>query len=133
MTFGDPTHAELWAAAERGELAVQRCRDCGAHQHYGRPHCVRCGSDAVEWTAAGGGGTVYALTVVHVSVLPDSEPPHAVAIVELDEGPRLLSRLVGDDWPQAAIGDRVHVRFEARADGPPLPVFALAVPRRTHG
>jgi uncharacterized OB-fold protein len=126
MSFGDPTHAELWAAAERGELLVQRCEDCGEHQHYGRPHCMACESERVTWVRASGRGTVYAVTVVHVGVLPGLDPPYGVAIVELDEGPRLLSRLVGDDALDAAIGDAVEVRFEPRDDAPPLPVFARA-------
>jgi uncharacterized OB-fold protein len=119
--FGDPTTAPFWEAAERRELLIQRCSACGTHQFYPRPFCLSCGGGDVEWAPAAGTGTVHAATTVHMRVLPDLEPPYVVALVELDEGPRLVTNLVE---PAPAIGDRVAVVWRERADAPPLPVFA---------
>ncbi len=118
---GDPISRPFWAGAERGELRIQRCADCGSHQFYPRPFCLSCDSSEVEWVTASGAGVVHSLTEVHIRILPELEPPYLVAVVELAEGPRLTTNIV--DGP-AAIGDRVRVRWRARADAPPVPVFA---------
>ena len=68
----------------------------------------------------GGGATVYAMTTVHLRVDPALEPPYVVAVVELDEGPRLTTNIVGG---QAPIGDRVRLAWRERDGAPPLPVF----------
>jgi uncharacterized OB-fold protein len=119
--FGDPTTVPFWAAAERRELLIQRCTDCGSHQFYPRPFCLSCNGQSLEWVQAAGTGTVHARTTVHLQVLPDMEPPYVVALVELDEGPRLVTNLVE---PAPAIGDRVAVSWRERPGAPPLPVFA---------
>ena len=121
--FGDPTTAMFWEAAATGELLVQRCTACGTCQFYPRPFCLACQAGDPEWVRAAGTGTVYAMTTVHLRVVPELEPPYVVAVVELDEGPRLVTNLVG---PRAAIGDRVRVAWRKREDAPPLPVFELA-------
>jgi uncharacterized OB-fold protein len=118
--FGDPTTAPFWAAAAEHKLLIQRCAACGTHQFYPRPFCLSCGGRQVEWVEAAGTGTVHATTRVHLQVLSDLEPPYIVALVELDEGPRLVTNLVE---PTPSIGDRVEVRWRERSDAPPLPVF----------
>ena len=121
--FGDPRTARFWEAAAAGELLIQRCAACGAHQFYPRPFCLACQAGDPEWVRAAGTGTVYAMTTVHLRVDPALEPPYVVAVVELDEGPRLVTNLVGE---QAAIGDRVRVAWREREGAPPLAVFAPA-------
>jgi uncharacterized OB-fold protein len=116
----DPTTARFWEAAERRELVVQRCRACGAAQLYPRPFCLGCDATDLGWERAAGTGTVYALTTVHLQVVPELEPPYVVALVELDEGPRLVANL---DGGPAAIGDRVRVTWRERDGLPPLPAF----------
>jgi hypothetical protein len=120
VAYGDALTAPFWDASVRRELVLQRCRACGAWQFYPRPFCLRCDGDELEWAAAAGTGTVYSLTTVHLQVTPDLGPPYVVAIVELDEGPRLLANIVGG---RCAIGDRVAVAWRARDDGTALPVF----------
>ncbi len=118
--FGDPLHAPFWDAARRHELVVQRCRSCGAHQFFARLFCLACRGEELEWVRASGLGTVYSMTTVHRQVSPDFAVPYVNALVTLDEGPRLLTTLVG---PPCAIGARVRVTWKERAGAPPLPVF----------
>jgi len=119
----DPTTAPFWQACLEHRLLVQRCEDCGHCQHYPRPFCLACESGKVAWVAAAGGGTIYALTTVHIPVTPELPPPYLVALVDLDEGPRLLTNILGET---ASIGDRVTLDWRAREGAPPLPVFRLA-------
>jgi uncharacterized OB-fold protein len=120
--YEDALTAPWWEAARRGVLLLQRCGSCGRHQHYPRPFCLGCGSDDVGWVEAGGGGTVYSLTTVRLAVLARLEPPYDVALVDLDEGVRLLGRVVG---ARVGIGDRVVVGWETAEDRPVL-VFGKA-------
>jgi uncharacterized OB-fold protein len=120
LRLADPLMAPYWEAATEHRLIVQKCADCGQHQFYPRPFCLQCQSDDVIWVEAAGTGTVYSRTTTHIAVLPDLPPPYVVALVELDEGPRLVTNIVDGD---AAIGERVVLSWRDRADGPPLPVF----------
>jgi uncharacterized OB-fold protein len=121
--YGDPLTRAFWEGARRGVLILQRCADCGRWQHYPRPLCLGCESTAVEFVAASGKGTVYSRTTVRVPARPGLEPPYVAAIVELDEGPRMLTHL---DSESVRIGDRVRVAWRERPDAPPLPVFTEA-------
>jgi uncharacterized protein len=116
----DPTTMPFWRAARERRLVVQRCTACGAHQFYPRPFCLACSALALEWVEVSGRATVYSKTTVRIPVIEEMPPPYVVAIVTLDEGPRLTTNLVGDE-PE--IGDRVSVTWRERADLPPLPVF----------
>jgi uncharacterized OB-fold protein len=118
--FGDPMHAPFWEAARRRELVVQRCRRCASHQFYARPFCLACDGDDLQWVGASGLGTVYSMTTVHRQVSPELPVPYVNALVELDEGPRLLTTIVGGS---CAIGDRVRIAWKERPGAPPLPVF----------
>ena len=119
-TYGDPLSRPFWAAAERRELLIQRCPDCGSHQFYPRPFCLACESENVEWVQASGEATIYSLTTIHIPVTVDLEPPYIAALVELEEGPRLLTNIIGEE---AAIGGRVRLTWREREQLPPLPVF----------
>jgi uncharacterized OB-fold protein len=99
---------------------VQRCATCGAHQFYPRPFCLTCSSLVLEWVGVSGSATVYSKTTVRIPVIEELAPPYVVAIVTLDEGPRLTTNLVGDE-PE--IGDQVTVTWRERTGLPPLPVF----------
>ncbi len=123
--YGDPVTAPFWAAAARRELVVQECEACGARQFTPRRLCLACGSDHVGWLRCSGVATVYSLTVSHLEVMPGVMPPYAVAIVALAEGPRMLTRLVGDRALTAAIDDPVVLAWEERDEAPPLPVFRV--------
>jgi uncharacterized OB-fold protein len=121
--YGDPTTRPFWEGAELHELRIQHCTHCGHYQFYPRPLCLNCFRREPEWVAAKGTGVVYSRTTVYVEVVADLPPPYTVAIVELDEGPRMTSHLVEDG---CGIGERVKVAWKLRRGLPPLPVFEAA-------
>ena len=120
----DPDTKPFWDGAKRGELLIQRCTTCGHVQFYPRLRCMRCGA-AVEWTRASGRGSVYSYTVVHRA--PDEAlgalVPYVVALVELEERVRMMSRLRGIAPDAVRIGQAVRVTFERLTDDVTLPVF----------
>lgn len=119
----DPTTEAFWQACADHRLTVQHCRACGGHQFYPRPFCLACESTDLEWVPASGKGTIYSLTTVRMPVVPELTPPYLLALVDLDEGPRLLTNIVAET---ARIGDRVSVAWRTREGLPPLPVFTPA-------
>jgi uncharacterized OB-fold protein len=124
---GPPADLEqnpFWEAAAEGRLLVQRCGECGAAQLYGRAWCRRC-HGAVGWVEASGLGRVHTFTVVrqHHSRSFRHLLPLVVALVDLDEGARLMTNLVGVDPEEVSVGLRVQVRFERTGDGAVLPLF----------
>jgi uncharacterized protein len=124
---GPPADPELdpyFAAAAEGRLVVQRCAN-GHTQLYPRRHCVVC-RQAVEWTDASGFGTVYSFTVIRQSYTRAFRHllPLVVALVDLDEGPRLMTNLVGVDPEGVVVGQRVEVWFERVGDHAALALFA---------
>lgn len=122
QAYGDPLHRPFWRAAKERRLIIQQCASCGAYQFYARPFCLSCYSDQVGWVDARGAATIYSLTTVRVGVIPELTPPYQVAVVELEEGPRLLGGIVGND---GQIGDPVEIRWRERKGLPPLPMFAV--------
>jgi len=124
MGAADPTTEPFWAACAQHRLIVQRCTGCGVHQHYPRPYCLTCDGRDMEWADTTGRGTIYALTVMRLPVIPELVPPYLLALVDLDEGVRMLTNIAGDT---ARIGDRVMLMWRDRTGGlPPLPVFRVA-------
>lgn len=125
VDYGDPLTKPFWDAATEGRFVIQRCRSCGEHQFYPRPFCLGCTSDGVEWVQASGRGTIYSLTTVHRQILPTlPPPPYAVALVDLEEGPRFVASVTGGA-EAARIGAPVHIAWIVRDGLPPLPVFEL--------
>lgn len=117
--FGDPVTSPFWEGARRRELLLQRCRSCLNVQFYPRPFCLACNTLDPEWVVAEGRATVYAKTTVHMAVVNELDPPYDVGIVALDEGPRIVSGLIGGP----AIGDAVRLIWHERGTLPPLPMF----------
>lgn len=127
LPVADAETAPYWEAAREGRLLLRVCEPCARPYHYPRSRCPRCWSDQVSWQQAGGGGTVYSYTVVRQNGARPfrDELPYVVAIIELDEGPRLLSAIDGADPSRVTIGARVQVSFRAASDEVMLPVFEL--------
>jgi uncharacterized OB-fold protein len=120
QSYGDPINAPFWEAARAENLVVQHCLECENHQFYGRPFCLECQSERLEWKSVSGRGTVYSKTCVRVPWVEGFDPPYVVAVVELEEGPRLLTNIVNGE---AEIGDPVRVVWRHRDDAPPVPLF----------
>lgn len=111
----EPEAAEYWAAARDGRLLVQRCQSCGHLQLYPRPHCLVC-RGPVGWMESGGRGTVYSYTVIRQNHLRPFRDwvPYVVALVDLEEGPRVMTNVVGCDPEALHVGMAVRAgRFEA--------------------
>jgi uncharacterized OB-fold protein len=115
-------------AARVGRLAMPRCTGCGRLVWYPRPRCPSCHAAVHEWETLSGLGTVYSATVVHRAPDPSLEAavPYVVALVDLDEGARMLSNIVDCEPDAVTIGMRVAVRFRVAGAGGGtfLPVFA---------
>ena len=108
--------AEFWAATKNKELRYQQCDSCHTVVFYPRRHCTGCTSGQLQWKTASGKGTVYTYSVVRQSYHPffRNVVPYAVAWIDLDEGPRLLSNVVGVEDPltDISIGMPVTVEWE---------------------
>ena len=108
---------------QKGELAYQVCTDEGRAVFYPRIAAPDTGSTNLEWRVSKGLGTVYSTTVVHYK----GEPPLNVALIDLDEGFRMMSRVEGIDAMQVKIGMRVQVKMHPGDEKqPPYPVFTPA-------
>lgn len=134
-----PDALPFWEAARRHELRLPYCRSCAAFFFYPRPMCPRCGSREIDWRAVTGRGSLYTFCIQYRASVPGLEGavPFVTALVRLDEGPRLMSFLVGVSPEPGAIACdmRVHVDFLDRGDGWSLPVFrpdTLAGPAPAH-
>ena len=124
-----PETRPFWEAARRHELQLRRCRACGRHHFYPRAACPHCLSADLEWRRASGRGTLHTFTVVHRGQRDFPLPaPYVIAIVELAEGPRLMSNLVGiePDPAKIRIGLPVEVVFDDVTSEIALPRFRPA-------
>jgi uncharacterized OB-fold protein len=125
----DADTAPYWAGVSAGELRLQRCDACGLAVFYPRAVCPHCGGASLSWFAAAGTGTVYSYTVVHRAFGEFAgQAPFTVALVDLDEGVRMMTRIVGPSPAQpggALIGRRVRMEI-ARISDADLPCFRLA-------
>ena len=124
----DPESAPYWAALKERRLILKRCRDCGRHHFYPRALCPHCHSDALEWSDARGTGSIYSYTVARRPAGPafKADAPYVVAVVELDEGARMMTNIVTDDVESIRISQRVAVAFDAVTDEITLPKFKAA-------
>lgn len=120
---------EFWDAAAEHRLAVQRCSSCGHLHHPPRPMCPDCGSLEHEMATMSGRATVYSYALLHHPQHPAFEYPVVAAIVELEEGPRLVTNIVGCEPSEVSIGMPVEVRFVEAGEDAAVPVFAPVVDR----
>ena len=128
VPYPDPLTQPYWEYAKAEKLALPRCAACGRFHFYPRPACPHCGSERLGWEEASGRGTVYSYSVVHRAPGPAfaGDVPYVVAIVATDEGPHLLSRIVGIPTDRVRVGLPVRVRFERAGEEMNLPIFAPA-------
>ncbi|MBK0866569.1 OB-fold domain-containing protein [Saccharopolyspora sp. HNM0986] len=115
--------AYFWEGAAEGELRIQRCGQCGLLRHPPGPMCPECGSTARKHFVACGHGEVYSYVVHHHPPIPGKELPIVIALVELDEGVRMLGELHGIDPGEVAVGLRVEVGFQRLTEEVTMPFW----------
>ena len=124
----NPETREYWTATAEGRLLLKRCLDCGSVIWYPRALCPDCGSLRTEWFAAAGRGTVYSYTLNHRGQGAYAQAgPYVLAYVELDEGPRMMTNIVGAQAGELAVGLPVEVVFDDTGEGSALPRFRPVV------
>ena len=113
-----PTSRPYWEAARRHELQLQQCGACKAYIYYPRERCPHCMSDNLEWERVSGRGKLYSYTVVRrASSRSFADAPYVLAIVELDEGPRMTTNMIAPrDHEDRNAGDGAVRRRHARTD-----------------
>jgi uncharacterized protein len=126
-----PETREFWEGVKRGELRIQRCRSCAKAYFYPRPFCPHCASRDVEWFTASGRGKLHSYVINHRAAPAFRDMvPYVIAVVELEEGPRMMSNIVGIEvTPEnLPIDMPVEVTWERQDDEITLPLFRPAQP-----
>ena len=120
-----PETQHFWDGCKAGELRLQRCTDCKDAYFPPRPFCPKCGSRSVEEFKATGRGFLYSYVINHRPRPDLGTEPHSIAVVQLDEGPRMMTNIVGcPQTPEALQLDMpVEVVFESFSDEISLPFF----------
>ena len=125
--FPEPTAETqaFWDGCRKHQLLLQKCTHCGTHQFYPRSMCQRCMSDTVIWVEASGKGRIRSFTVVRRPVSPAyaAQTPYVVALIQLDEGPTLMSNIIDCDTDALRIGQAVSVLFEDWSEQITIPKF----------
>lgn len=128
--FPEPDTEPFWEATKEHRLTYQTCNNCGQVVFFPRRHCPNCLSSDTTWQDSKGEGAVYTYSVVRLNRHPAFADlgPYAVAWIDLDEGFRMLSNVVGvgDPTRDIKIGQRVRVRWEDQEGGISLPMFEPA-------
>lgn len=113
----------FWDGIAAGELRIQQCNECKALVHPPRPHCALCGSFDRGYVVSRGVGTVYSYVVFHHPLVPPFTEPYSVAVVELAEGTRLVSQIIGIPPSDVRIGMPVTLELVEVEPGLVLPLF----------
>ena len=126
VPIANPFTETYWAACREGRLILRRCHSCGNAHHPPRPACPICWSAEVVWEEAAGVGTLYSFSVIHDNDLAPFSAglPYVAAVVELAEGPRLMTTVIDSEAADLRVGAPVSVVFVDR-DGVSLPAFRV--------
>lgn len=120
MPLATAISAPFWDGLKAGRVMLQQCNSCQGWVFYPRRHCSHCWSHDLDWKEVSGAGSLYTYTVARVPTLPEfaSAEPQILAVVELDEGVRMNTTLVGLDPEQIEVGMRLKpVRATVNAEG----------------
>jgi uncharacterized OB-fold protein len=115
----------FWEAANDGRLVIQRCDACGAYRWTPQILCTRCQAEPFTWERVSGVGTIYSFTIVHRAPTTGFQVPFVLAVVELVEGPMMLTQIVDCDPGEVEIGSPVEIAFTRANDDINLYTFAL--------
>ncbi len=120
-----PETAPYWEGCRAQKLLIQRCSSCGHYQFYPRIICTACASRKVEWVAASGQGKVLSFTIIRqaISEAYAADVPYVIALIQLDEGPTMMSNVIEFDPERVMMGMPVEVVFEAWNDEITVPKF----------
>ena len=124
----DADTASFWQGLREGKLLLQHCADCGHVQYYQQGTCRSCGSENLSHRPASGRGKVHSFSVVYRAPGPafKSDVPYAVLLVELEEGPRMISTFIGGRPEDVTFDMEVVLTFEKVTDEVTLPRFRKA-------
>jgi uncharacterized OB-fold protein len=119
----------FWEGCQQGKLLLQFCEQCQRYQFYPRLYCMQCGAENPRWVEASGRGVIYSYTIIRQNRSPEfvNDTPYNVAIVQLEEGPRMLSDIVDVGPSDLRVDLPVSVVFDRVSDTISLPRFR---PRR---
>jgi uncharacterized OB-fold protein len=122
--------APFWQAAREQRLVIQRCSDCERYRWPPEVACYDCGSRSYEWVQMSGRATLYTWTIAHPPLLPyfQQRSPWPVAVVELEEGPRLVTNLTGIEADQYQVGISLEATYEDIGENVTLVVFGPLPP-----
>ncbi|WP_306321199.1 MULTISPECIES: Zn-ribbon domain-containing OB-fold protein [unclassified Streptomyces] len=117
-----------WDAAAEGRLLLRHCGACGRAHHYPREFCPFCWSEDGQWRDASGRATLYTWSVVHRNDLPPfgGRTPYVAAVVDLAEGPRMMTEVVDCAEAELRVGMELTVDFREGGEGFAVPVFRPA-------
>lgn len=122
----DSDSRPYWEGLALGELRIQRCDSCSRAVFYPRSLCPHCFSDQLSWIVASGKGTIYSYTVAHQAYGPFApDIPFIIALIELEEGVRMMSRILDAPRERVTVGAAVQVTFEKVEEDLTLPYFRL--------
>ena len=115
----------FWEGCQQGKLLLQFCEQCQRYQFYPRLYCMQCGAEKPRWVEASGRGVIYSYTIIRQNSSPEfvNDTPYNVAIVQLEEGPRMLSNIVDVDPADLRVDLAVSVVFDRVTDTISLPRF----------
>ena len=116
--------AYFWEGAQKQELRIQSCNACGALRHPPGPACPTCGALDRSYVVASGEGTVFSYVVHRHPPVPGKELPIVIALVDLDEGVRMVGEVQGAE--DLAIGDRLRIDWNVVDDELTLPIWRRA-------
>jgi uncharacterized OB-fold protein len=123
-----PDNARYWDSAKEHALKLQRCGQCGKFRYPPGPFCPSCLSDDFQWQPVSGRGTIYSFIIVHQRYDPSfaEDLPYNVAVVQLEEGPRLVTNIAGIANEAISVGMPVRVTYEDVTEEFTLPKFTPA-------
>ena len=123
----DADSRPFWEGAKAHKLVLQQCGGCGKFVFYPRVLCPHCHSDSLEWKDVSGEGTIHTFTVARRPAGPTfkEDLPYVVALIDLKEGPRMMSNIVTDDVDSVKIGQSVKVTFDDVTGEVTLPKFQV--------
>lgn len=118
-----------WDSFKNEKLMIQRCKECGSFRFYPGTFCTNCLSSEIEWKEASGNGTVHSFSIVYRPLSKEFSPdvPYVVALIDLDEGVRMMSNIIECPLDEIHIGMKVQVIYEESHDGKVIPKFRSIV------